>query len=312
MSDTLTPAEVTSCKNTPASALTADFVKLGATKAAQPYYVSFFKAWMAGWMLVFGAMLVQIIQAGSGTLRTNYPALISLVSAFFFPIGLIMLVLTGQELVTAHLMFMPMALVRRRIKVWELPLNWLIVFFGNLAGVLCYVAFMAHFSDLYAAEPLIKYSQGVSVSKTTETWGACVLRGIGCNFLVCTAVWLGAGARETSSKIMALHLPAFLFVFLGFEHVVVNMYYIPIGMVNGSGVTAAQYIGKSMIPSLIGNIIGGGLLGLPMLMFYDAPELPLFNKLPGRRAPTASVVERTSGEITPVRTSSDEKLPKSP
>jgi formate/nitrite transporter FocA (FNT family) len=48
-----------------------------------------------------------------------------------------------------------MALIKRRIKVWELPLNWLIVFCGNLAGALCYVAFMgmlaltrvAHFRD---------------------------------------------------------------------------------------------------------------------------------------------------------------------
>jgi formate/nitrite transporter FocA (FNT family) len=37
---------------------------------------------------------------------------------------------------------MPMALMKGRIKVWELPLNWLIVFFGNLAGALCLDAFM--------------------------------------------------------------------------------------------------------------------------------------------------------------------------
>lgn len=48
-------------------------------------------------------MLVQLIQGGSGTLRTDYPALISLLAAFFFPVGLLMLVMTGQELVTAHL-----------------------------------------------------------------------------------------------------------------------------------------------------------------------------------------------------------------
>jgi formate/nitrite transporter FocA (FNT family) len=35
-----------------------------------------------------------------------------------------------------------MALMKGRIKVWELPVNWLIVFFGNLAGALCLDAFM--------------------------------------------------------------------------------------------------------------------------------------------------------------------------
>lgn len=37
---------------------------------------------------------------------------------------------------------MPMSLMRGKIKTWQLPVNWLIVFFGNLAGALCYVAFM--------------------------------------------------------------------------------------------------------------------------------------------------------------------------
>lgn len=39
--------------------------------------------------LCFGAMLVQVIMGGSGTLRTDYPGLILLLAAFFFPVGLV-------------------------------------------------------------------------------------------------------------------------------------------------------------------------------------------------------------------------------
>lgn len=59
----------------------------------------------------------------------------------------------------------------------------------------------------------------VAVKKTSLGWGVCVLRGIGCNFLVCMGVWLATASREMSSKIIAMYLPAGLFVFLGFEHV---------------------------------------------------------------------------------------------
>lgn len=129
-----------------------------------------------------------------------------------------------------------MALIRGRIKVWELPVNWFIVFWGNLAGALCYLAFMAHYSGLYNTPALIAFTQSVAVSKTSQGWAHCVLRAIGCNFLgelkggrirtrlttlVCTAVWLGMGAREINSKILAIHFPTMLFVFLGFEHVIV-------------------------------------------------------------------------------------------
>lgn len=68
------------------------------------------------------------------------------------------------------------------------------------------------------------------------------------------------------------------FVFLGFEHVIVNMFYIPIGMINGADVSVGRYIWHSMIPSLIGNIIGGLILGIPMVLMHQPVELPMFNK----------------------------------
>jgi hypothetical protein len=82
------------------------------------------------------------------------------------------------------------------------------------------------------------------------------------------------------------------------------MFYIPIGMVNGAPVSVGRYVWHSMIPSLIGNILGGILresstrtfrwwrhymlyyivahtdqiVGVPMVLFYTPPELPLFRK----------------------------------
>lgn len=207
-------------------------------------------------------MLVQLIQAGSGSLRTEYPALISLLSAFFFPFGLVMLVLTGQELLTAHFstcsgpelalttVFMPMALLKRRIKAWQLPLNWLIVFCGNLAGSLCCVAFMGELRRAGCADgrPLLEAVLACSSYALPGCGGRQDVRGLGSlrpprhrlqlpwyvhatDLLltsVCTAVWLGATSPDVISKVVALHFPAFMFVFLGFEHVVVNMYYIPV------------------------------------------------------------------------------------
>ncbi|RSH84226.1 uncharacterized protein EHS24_005735 [Apiotrichum porosum] len=298
--DALTPPQVTEY-----------FIALGQTKARQAYLVTFFKSWQAGWMLGFGAMLVQLIQAGSPTLKADNPALLTLIAAFFFPVGLLMLVLTGNELLTAHLMFMPMAALRGKIKVWAVLVNWLIVLFGNLAGALCYVAFMAHYSGLYTPA-LQTFSQTVAVAKTSEGWAACVLRSIGCNFLVCTAVWLGASAREVSSKILAIHFPTMLFVFLGFEHVIVNMYYIPMGMLNGADVSAARYIAQSLVPSFIGNLIGGCLLGIPMVLFHAPPELdlplPLFLRARPKQGDEEEDVVKRDGEAAVSREGSTRTL----
>jgi formate/nitrite transporter FocA (FNT family) len=41
----------------------------------------------------------------------------------------------------------------------------------------------AHYSDLYAPAYMVTLSKSVAVAKTSQDWGACLLRGIGCNFL---------------------------------------------------------------------------------------------------------------------------------
>jgi hypothetical protein len=59
---------------------------------------------------------------------------------------------------------------------------------------------------------------------------------------------------------LAIWWPTFAFVILGFDHVVANMFYIPIAIFLGAPeISVGYYIWKSMIPALLGNIIGGGV-----------------------------------------------------
>jgi formate/nitrite transporter FocA (FNT family) len=43
------------------------------------------------------------------------------------------------------------------------------------------------------------------------------LRGVGCNWLVCLAVYLGIQAKDVNSKIVAMWWPIFTFVSLGLD-----------------------------------------------------------------------------------------------
>jgi hypothetical protein len=51
------------------------------------------------------------------------------------------------------------------------------------------------------------------------------------------------------------------FTALGADHVIANMFYIPLGIWLGDSkkLTVGTYIGKSMVPAGLGNIFGGGL-----------------------------------------------------
>lgn len=54
--------------------------------------------------------------------------------------------------------------------------------------------------------------------------------------------------------------PVFAFVSLGLDHVVANMFFIPMGIWLGTpNLDVGLYIWKGMIPALFGNILGGSL-----------------------------------------------------
>lgn len=78
------------------------------------------------------------------------------------------------------------------------------------------------------------------------------------NWLVCLAVFMAVSSREIVSKIISIWWPIMCFVGLGMDHVIANMFLIPIGIFNGAPISVGYYIWKSMIPALIGNTIGGG------------------------------------------------------
>ena len=68
----------------------------------------------------------------------------------------------------------------------------------------------------------------IALGKATEesAWQT-LLRAVGCNWLVCLAVWMSLAAKSVSGKILAIFFPIMAFVAMGFDHVVANMFFIP-------------------------------------------------------------------------------------
>jgi len=229
----------------------------------------FFKAFMAGVMLSFGGLLSEIIQAGSAGINAQNPGLVKILGGLVFPVGLVMIVLQGQELLTSNMMIHPMAIIKGAIPWWSLPMNWLIVFFGNLSGSLFFAAILVKYSGIISTEPYMAFAQTFALHKAKDPqWHQIFLRGIGCNWLVCVAVWQAAGARDTLSKIVAIWIPIWIFVSCAFDHVIANMFSVPLGILFHADLTVNEYIKKSLIASFIGNIIGALFVALPAVYFY--------------------------------------------
>ncbi|KAH7098413.1 Formate/nitrite transporter [Auriculariales sp. MPI-PUGE-AT-0066] len=227
----------------------------------------------AGVLLSSGGMLSMVLSAGSPGIAQSNPGLVSgnsqVMSGFVFPVGLVMIVLQGQELLTSNMMTFPMAVLTRALPWWSLPVNWFIVFWGNLAGSLFFAAVLARYTDLLTHEPYVTYLHHYVQKKAVDpNWLQINLRAIGCTWLVSIAVWQGLSAKEVISKVVAIWFPIWIFVACSFDHVVANMFSLPLGMMLDADLTPAEYIKKSLFASFFGNITGALCVALPAFYFY--------------------------------------------
>ncbi|MBR5329120.1 MAG: formate/nitrite transporter family protein [Firmicutes bacterium] len=179
-----------------------------------------------------------------------------------FPVGLMLVVLTGAELFTGNNMFLAVSVLEKKSSVGELLKNWIVVYFANLIGALIIVA-IVYFGNMLASGGELTAvgtkALAVGQTKTGLSFGSAFFRAIGCNWLVCLAVWLACGAKDVIGKIFSCFFPIMTFVLVGFEHSVANMFFIPAAMlVPGSEITFAALWGN-LIPVTLGNIVGGAI-----------------------------------------------------
>lgn len=222
-------------------------------------------SFLAGAYIAFGGLLA--IVASAGMLKAGAPlGLEKFVFGAVFPVGLIIVVLAGSELFTGNVMFMTLGVLDGNASVGGLAKNWVLSWIFNFVGALfvAYVlAFMGGITPTDATAPAYAISaKAISVAegKVTMPFAVAMIKGIGCNWLVCLAVWLANASDDIIGKIVGIWFPIMAFVCIGFEHSVANMFFIPLGMFLGAkGVTWSTIIVNNLVPVTIGNIIGGAI-----------------------------------------------------
>lgn len=240
--------------NTPAQ-IAGIFSELGAKKASASTKNLFLLAVLAG---------AFIALAGVGS--TIAGAVVNkLAGACVFPAGLAMVILAGSELFTGDNL-MIVSLLERRITAVQMLRTLLTVYLGNFIGAVLVAGLVS------ASGALDAYADAVvstAAAKAALGFGPALMKGVLCNFLVCIAVWMAAGAKEPVSKIACVFFPVVLFVLCGFEHSVADMYFLPAGLwtaarhgMTAEGLTWGAFFLKNLLPVTLGNMIGGFAVGV--------------------------------------------------
>jgi len=219
--------------------------------AKGPYFLY---SMLAGVFVGFCMILIMVIAGLTGFGFTG----LKMLQGASFAAALSLIVYAGSELYTGNVFTMTTGYMMR--KVTPLIAVCLVVFcwLGNFAGSIV-VAALYQGTGLLSGATLEAVNYSV-LAKTDGNFFELFCRGIGCNVLVCLAVWACYRMTSESGKLIMIFWCIYLFVVMGFEHSIANMTLFSLEVFGGTSPEVMARMAKNLAASTLGNAVGGMLL----------------------------------------------------
>ena len=236
---------------------------------------------LGGAYIAFACLVA--IAVSSGLDPKTWGTLPTLFTGFAFVLGLVLVVVAGAELLTGNMALLPIALFRRKITIGQLGVNFGLVLVGNLVGSVFVAYVLAYKTGIIGATASVAGSAGLEHTRAvqfatgkaiTDTNWEIFLRGVGCNWLVCLGVWMAYSAEDIGGKILAIFFPIMAFVAMGFDHVVANMFFLPLGHFIGTPGLTWGLVVNNLVLAFLGNLVGAGFFVAGIYWFLHLRGTP--------------------------------------
>lgn len=231
-------------------------------KLTREIYKTILLSIFAGVFIAIGGLANIVV--GASFLKNN-ASMMYFLGGCVFPIGLIAVVFFGADLFTSSCLN-PYVCIFKKKYVGRLFMNLGLVFVFNFVGAIL-IALITWGSHVIEGENLA-YLQKIAAKKLSTDYGAIFLKAIMCNILVSGAVVLSYFSKSTVGKVVLIWFPIMIFILLGYEHSVANMFYYALIKYRVSGYTVGQ-MAINMTVVTLGNIVGGLALGGFVILFKE-------------------------------------------
>lgn len=246
--------------NTPAE-IAELYIMVGDGKTSRKSWALIALGCFAGAFIAFGALCSQVVSYNAATAAQG-----RLLSGLVFPVGLVLVVISGGELFTGNCLIVLSCLAKTTYPSAMLR-SWACVYVGNFIGSIL-VAFLVNAGNVLSLynNGLAQAAAAIAQAKVSMPFLEAFIKGMLCNFLVCIAIWASFASDDVCGKVVSIFLPIMVFVVCGFEHSVANMFFIPNGIfvhyfknIPVEGLNWGTFFYKNLLPVTLGNIVGGGL-----------------------------------------------------
>lgn len=215
---------------------------------------------LGGAFIAFGGLLTVMVAGGMPSVGTANPGLIKFTTGALFPVGLIMVSLTGADLFTSDCTAFTLPLLQKRLRAMVFLKLLLLSYVFNFVGAQIIAYLLSSGVGILNYDPWQSYLHQYASAKVNQDFMTVFMKGIGANWLVCLGMWMGYAAKDITGKCVGIWIPVMLFVTLGYEHSIANMFFIPAAIYSGAPISWGDFITQNLIPATLGNLIGGAVL----------------------------------------------------
>ncbi|MEM7781899.1 MAG: formate/nitrite transporter family protein [Planctomycetota bacterium] len=211
-------------------------------------FVSLLLSSIAGGLIVgFSALAVAVVLTAAGELELS-SIVKRIASAFVYPLGFIVCILSGAQLFTEHTATALYPVLDGEAKIYRLFRLWLLVVVGNLIGAV--IAASLHFvaMDVIAAkEGYIEIGKHLTHYSNQSLLVSAILAG----WLMALGAWLVGSSPRTIAQIFVIYIVTFVIGLGGLHH----------SIAGSVEMFSAMFLSSEFTPSMAANFIGVALFG---------------------------------------------------
>jgi formate/nitrite transporter FocA (FNT family) len=206
----------------------------------------------AGLSMGFSFLTEALLQAGLPKSVLQHT-----LASFGYSIGFILVVLARQQLFTESTLTAILPVVTRRDfkTLFAAGRLWAIVLVTNLIGTWLFAA-MVHVPQIFPAD-VNAAMQDLAQQAVPPIFFATLLRAFFAGWLIALMVWILPSAQ--SARLLTVLMVTYVVALAHLSHIVAGSAEAAYSVLSGTA-SLAQYFTLFLVPTLIGNIIGGVLM----------------------------------------------------
>ena len=242
-------------------AVAADLFREAALdKSKRPFSEFALMALLGGAFIALGGLLTVMVAGGMPGMAAANPGLVKFVAGALFPVGLIMVSITGADLFTSNCASFTFPLLRKEISLGRVVAILTVSYIINFVGAQFIAYLLSANVGMLDADPWKGYLIDMSQSKVNQDFMTVFWKGVGANWLVCLGMYMGYAGKDIIGKCIGIWIPVMIFVTFGYEHSIANMFFIPAAIYVGADISWGAFLMNNLLPATIGNLVGGALL----------------------------------------------------